>query len=73
MAPSTTGRNAAASLSLDLALKNSVAAVSPPPRIFRASSKVMAAMASKKISLADGAARSAARFMLSTSSSTCEP
>lgn len=61
------------SLSVVLALKNSVAAVSPPFRIFMASSNVMPVIASQKICLAAGAARSAARFMLNTNSSTCGP
>lgn len=51
--------------------KNSVAALSPPERMPRTSSTLMARMASPKIFAAWGAAASAARFMLSTKSSTC--
>ena len=69
----TTGWNAAVNTSEAFPLKYSVAAVGLPVRIFRASSKLIAVIASRKIGLAPGAARSAARFMLSTSSSICGP
>jgi hypothetical protein len=69
----TAGRNAVVSCGVVLDLKNSVAAVSPPFRILRASSKLILPIASRKICLACGAALSAARFMLSTNSSTFAP
>ena len=69
----TAGRNAVVSCGVVFARKKSVAAVSPPFRILRASSKLILPIASRKICLACGAALSAARFMLSTNSSICGP
>jgi len=70
MPDETIGRNASDNFPDVFPLKYSVAAVSPPSRIFRASSKLIPRIASMKICFASGAAFSAARFMLSTNSST---
>jgi hypothetical protein len=73
MALSTTGAKAAVSLGVVLPRKYSVAALSPSLHTLRTSSKVISVTASPKIPRAAGAARSAARFMESTSSSTLSP
>ena len=73
MASETMGRKAVASRSVVFRRKYSVAAVSLPFRIFSASRKLISRMASQKMALASGAARSAARFMLKTNSSTWSP
>jgi len=67
----TTGLNAAKSLSGQVRWKNLVAAVSPPVRIARRSSTLIARMASPKSFAASGTAASAARCMLGANSSSC--
>src|SRR4030067_768260 len=71
MLEDTMGLNVSYNLALVFPLKNSVAAVSPPLRIFLASSGGISLIAETKIDFACGAAFPAARFMLTTNSSTC--
>lgn len=73
MLASTIGAKRARSSSLVFCLKYCVAASSAPDRIARASAKLMALTASTKIPVASPAARSAARFMATSSSSTWAP
>ena len=73
MARSTTGLKAAVSPPEVFSLKYWVAALSGPLQILRASSKLISPSALHEDVPCGGAARSAARFMTSTNSSTWGP